>query len=757
MTKNVCLSWGRLALIAALACALNGLWVGAAGAASVATLPELPWEQRSDWINVKTSVQPGAKGDGIQDDTAAIQAALDKLQDGVTIYFPPGTYRITQTLTSPAGRYLGVTLLGHGRTTTLVWDGEEKGRMFWSRDGMPNSRYVGLTWDGRGKAAVGFDHSCLKVYETEIRHQYEAYRNFTEAGIRVGHEQKVASAETLYDHCLFENCKHGVSIRTYNDLDHTFDGCEFRRCGIGIYGGPGSNFYARNSHFEENTESDVEWMGGEGASSVRRCTSQGSTRFLHSRSSVAPMMVQDCRIDAWKSATGAAVLSGAPVVMFDCVFTHPPTADAPVSTIGNELRLILSNNQAADSAEFVQKGSYAKIYEVPPGTRSGVVPSPALSFLAASPIRIPGKVFDVKRDFGGKGDGATDDTVPIRNAIAAARAHGKGAIAYLPAGRYVVSETLTLTGSDYYVGGSGYRTALLWRGPAGGTTLEIRDPDRLTLENLAVGHHDCGMGDNAIDILQTGTGQPSSVCYDRVWVYGMYQNKPLERGLRFVNLGKEDRVLFREVNGNLHFTDCAAATIYLGLSYEGTILLEGKSPNRSGFLGGSARLGTLTDPALWLKDNHSIVMSDFYVEQSLHYLRMEGEAQLPAGRVTLQGAKFELASPANNGVEVNNYRGELMLGPFLFYVSHPLHRVVQQGDAPFAMVLWGSCFYQSRPDFKLTPAAKLMLIGNLNVGEKSSEVPDTGVAEAMPGLTRALDDLRRLGAVDMSMNYPEVK
>jgi hypothetical protein len=191
--------WPMSPLVLVVLCLLGG----AARAASTADIPELRWEQRSDWLSVKAA---GAKGDGVADDTAAIQATLDKIQDSVTVYFPPGTYRITQTLTSPAGRYLGVSLLGHGRTTTLVWDGEAQGRMFWSRDGMPNTRYIGLSWDGRGKAAVGFEHSCLKVYETEIRHQYEAYRNFTEAGIRVGHAQKVASAETLYDLCLFERC-----------------------------------------------------------------------------------------------------------------------------------------------------------------------------------------------------------------------------------------------------------------------------------------------------------------------------------------------------------------------------------------------------------------------------------------------------------------------------------------------------------------------------------------------------------------------
>ena len=61
-----------------------------------------------------------------------------------------------------------------------------------------------------------------------------------------------------------------------------------------------------------------------------------------------------------------------------------------------------------------------------------------------------------KRDFGAKGDGVTDDTAALKNAIAA-RAYGKGAIADLPTGRFVISDTLLLTGSDYYLGGSGFR------------------------------------------------------------------------------------------------------------------------------------------------------------------------------------------------------------------------------------------------------------------------------------------------------------
>ncbi len=58
----------------------------------------------------------GAVGDGSTDDTAAIQSALDAANDGDTIFLPPGTYRVTSTL-SQSNKSLAIVGMGSGTST----------------------------------------------------------------------------------------------------------------------------------------------------------------------------------------------------------------------------------------------------------------------------------------------------------------------------------------------------------------------------------------------------------------------------------------------------------------------------------------------------------------------------------------------------------------------------------------------------------------------------------------------------------------
>lgn len=106
-------------------------------------------------LNVKTDF--GAKGDGVTDDTAAIQAAIDYAtasNKGDRIFFPAGVYKTTSTLTilagvsfygvSPISKNVGATAIGGG--TWLYFAHTGKGVSALNTNGV----YTGVWFEGIG-------------------------------------------------------------------------------------------------------------------------------------------------------------------------------------------------------------------------------------------------------------------------------------------------------------------------------------------------------------------------------------------------------------------------------------------------------------------------------------------------------------------------------------------------------------------------------------------------------------------------------
>ena len=74
-----------------------------------------------------------------------------------TLYFPAGTYRIASTVKTSRKQHndwLGCQIIGEGPATTVIrWDGDP-GQWMWGLDAW-YCKVSRLTFDGRGKAAVG--------------------------------------------------------------------------------------------------------------------------------------------------------------------------------------------------------------------------------------------------------------------------------------------------------------------------------------------------------------------------------------------------------------------------------------------------------------------------------------------------------------------------------------------------------------------------------------------------------------------------
>ncbi|MGA2621399.1 MAG: hypothetical protein ABSF26_27560 [Thermoguttaceae bacterium] len=115
------------------------------------------------------------------------------------------------------------------------------------------------------------------------------------------------------------------------------------------------------------------------------------------------------------------------------------------------------------------------------------------------------------------------------------------------------------------------------------------------------------------------------------------------------------------VQGNLRITGGDRALFLFRTSYEGTVTIRGPAASREGIVGFLTRLATQSKPTLRVRDNRSVVMSDFYNEQSDQHMVFEGVPGQPERSVTIQGPKMHMFTQ-EPVIDIHDYAGRIYYG-----------------------------------------------------------------------------------------------
>jgi len=434
------------------------------------------------WINLQRDYH--AAGDGIQDDTKALQAALDELgkpNHSPVLYIPKGTYRITSTLMMQTRT--GIEIIGEDPLATIIlWDGAANQKMF-LLNGVSYSEFARITWDGNNKAAAAVAHEWdgrVGYANSGTQHTDEIFRN-VQIGLKSG---KNMDAEFSIRRCRFYNCTvHGVSLQGWNALDWWVWDCYFDSCNIGVTntGGAG-NFHVYRSIFKYSKTADIA-LGNSLFFSFRDNVSYNSNAFIVASqfSNTSPITIQHNLIVSQKNNVMVNLVTKGNVLFENNTFVTPDSNKNYVISCVDYFKtppadLILVNNLFTAKQKTVETGDgrYINI-----DNQYGIK-APMLPSLEPKPFEAKAKdpLYELTNKM------TTDEMQAIIN-----KASGKNtkAVIHFNYGSYSISKTLVVpSGAKLVFLGDGFSSLLKWSGDSAGPVLQLNYPVKAVLRNLKI-------------------------------------------------------------------------------------------------------------------------------------------------------------------------------------------------------------------------------------------------------------------------------
>jgi len=398
------------------------------------------------------------RGDGVADDTGALQEAIDRVQattnQGI-VFVPQGRYRLSRTI------YIwpGIRVIGYGPTRPVLVLGEstpgyedkdhEKLMVFFAGwrpgagrggPGAPAGQFQG----GRGgagdqapDAGPGTFYSALSNIDLEIKDG-----NPGAVGVRAHYAQ----------HCFLAHMDFhiGSGLAGIHEGGNVAEDVHFFGGRYGIWTrtpSPGWQFTLVDATFEGQREAAIQ-EGAAGLTLIRPWFRNVPTAIAIEPGFPDELWVKDARLEDISGPAVAISLENSArteINMENVVCSHVPTfaffRESGRKTAGPAPKYhVKVFSHGLNYADIGAVPQIKDVFETAPLT---ALPAPVESGLPDLPAR---DTWVNIRSLGAKGDGSTDDTETFRKAIAEHRA------IYLPTGRYVVSDTIALRPDTVLIG-----------------------------------------------------------------------------------------------------------------------------------------------------------------------------------------------------------------------------------------------------------------------------------------------------------------
>ena len=397
------------------------------------------------------SPQFPVRADGITDDTAAIQAAIDAAEaehiQGI-VFVPEGRYRITRTIYV----WPGIRIIGYGahRPVFVLPDNtpgyqNDLGYMFFFAGGRPDSTHAHLRFPTRPDQppTPGTVPSNNTIPDANPGTFYSAMSNI-DFDMGSGNPAAVAIRFHVAQHCYLSHIDFHIrsGLAALKDIGNVGEDLHFYGGKYGIVTvmpSPGWQYTLLDSTFEGQTIAAIK-------------EHEAGLTLVHDSFRNVPQAIdidQGFPDELWVENSSFENITGPAITISDenNARTEINVVHSACHNVKTFVRFRKSDRTLAGPAETYEVASFthglvmrspADTGEIRTAFDAKPLPSlPPLRAPAIAPLP-PASTWVNIHSLGVKGDGTTDDTAAIRNAIAGHR------VLYIPMGRYIVTGTIKL-------------------------------------------------------------------------------------------------------------------------------------------------------------------------------------------------------------------------------------------------------------------------------------------------------------------------